>query len=604
MKKIIATILLLVVVIGTVVIGVPEEGMRLGFGLNAVAASEADSVFVEMDVISPKNAGGVEGDGVFSIESGVCGENLTWEFTSDNVLTISGTGDMYDYSNELGNYCPWFIYIYELIWIEDPNDIYGMEGDYYCANHVVIEEGVTSVGNYAFNSGYMISDIVLPSTLKRIGDYAIGCRAETITLPAAVTEIGEGAFSGCSRLKNIEVEPGSSAYCDVDGVLFDKDVETLIIYPAGREEESYSVPSTVKEVGDHAFEGYHTPLKEIHFPKIVEKIGAYSFAWNESIENFPIPPYVTSIGDYAFYGSDIKEIVVPRNVTDWGEWTFYKSGLEKITIMEGVTAIPKGTFYYCDLETAWIPSSVKSIGESAFAFGPREVYYAGSEADWNKIDGFHDDNQGLLDATVYFGDGSVKRTLFGDYSVSATLKTGESSVDSSAELVVEEIEDTEKVIEDTLDALGREYSLYDIRFMKNESEIQPSDPVTIRLEMYYDEDVDYDRYKVYSINEDGTYEDRNASYYISGYYVYFTFEADHFSYYALVDSTPRLPGDVDGDGKISLIDSALMRRWLADWWLDSFVEGNADVNNDGKVDMKDSTILRRYLAGWPGVVLK
>jgi len=71
-----------------------------------------------------------------------------------------------------------------------------------------------------------------------------------------------------------------------------------------------------------------------------------------------------------------------------------------------------------------------------------------------------------------------------------------------------------------------------------------------------------------------------------------------------VTGNSRLPGDVNSDGTVTLIDSTILRRWLANWSEVTINESNADVNADGKVTMMDSTILRRYLANWSGVELK
>jgi len=66
----------------------------------------------------------------------------------------------------------------------------------------------------------------------------------------------------------------------------------------------------------------------------------------------------------------------------------------------------------------------------------------------------------------------------------------------------------------------------------------------------------------------------------------------------------RIPGDLNGDGTVSLMDSTLLRRYLAGWENVTIDEALADFNGDGKVSMIDSTILRRYLAGWEGVELQ
>lgn len=113
-------------------------------------------------------------------EKGVCGTDLTWYYL-DNVLVIKGTGAMTDYEAFVNN-APW-----------DKKDL---EDDIHW---VLIEEGVTSIGNAAFDGagGYeLLSKIVLPSTLETIGDSAFySCHAlSSITIPKNVVYIGDGAF--------------------------------------------------------------------------------------------------------------------------------------------------------------------------------------------------------------------------------------------------------------------------------------------------------------------------------------------------------------------------------------------------------------------------
>lgn len=107
---------------------------------------------------------------------GVCGPDLTWYY-KDNVLVIKGTGKMADYTGL------------------SPNTAWGQDSGtelYKKINWVVIQEGVTSIGDRAFEGCELLSKIELPSTLERIGEFAIddNCQLEKITIPASVTYIG------------------------------------------------------------------------------------------------------------------------------------------------------------------------------------------------------------------------------------------------------------------------------------------------------------------------------------------------------------------------------------------------------------------------------
>ena len=106
----------------------------------------------------------------------------------------------------------------------------------------------------AFLGNTTVKTIVFPDTLKSIGDYAFyGSAIESVTVPASVETIGDGAFSSCQALKAINVDSGNSKYSSLDGVLFSKDKSRLICYPSGKTEASYTVRLGVSVIEAAAF---------------------------------------------------------------------------------------------------------------------------------------------------------------------------------------------------------------------------------------------------------------------------------------------------------------------------------------------------------------
>lgn len=113
------------------------------------------------------------------------GENVFWELTNDGTLTIFGTGDMYNWYFKLPNTVPWEV---------DKDKI----------KSVVIKEGVTSIGDYAFSNCYNLYTISLPQGVKKIGDNAFSfCIIRTIDLPQGIEKIGDSTFSNCKYLNTI-----------------------------------------------------------------------------------------------------------------------------------------------------------------------------------------------------------------------------------------------------------------------------------------------------------------------------------------------------------------------------------------------------------------
>ena len=108
--------------------------------------------------------------------SGTCGPNLKWHLTDDGVLTISGKGDMYNYSND--HRAPWYGY-----------DI----------KRIIIGDGITTIGDNVFSDCSSLTSVTIPNSVTTIGGYAFSvCSSLTsVTIPNSVTEIGDYAFSLC-----------------------------------------------------------------------------------------------------------------------------------------------------------------------------------------------------------------------------------------------------------------------------------------------------------------------------------------------------------------------------------------------------------------------
>ena len=279
------------------------------------------------------------------VDSGTCGaegnngDNLTWTLDNEGVLTISGTGAMKDW-NWKGS--PWY----------KNKDI----------KSVMIEDGVTSIGAFAFGDCSSLTNIELSNSVTSIGLYAFyKCSGLTsITIPSSVTSIGDSAFSGCSGLTSITI--------------------------------SNSVTS----------------------------IRSYVFSGCSGLTSITIPSSVTSIGQGAFSEcSGLTSITISNSVTSIGLFAFSKcSGLTSITIPNSVTSIGLYAFFKCSgLTSITIPNSVTSIGEGAFSgcSGLTRVIYLGTKEQWNNLT-IESDNDYCLKAAKIFH----VHTPANDFSFNAT----------------------------------------------------------------------------------------------------------------------------------------------------------------------------------------
>ena len=312
-------------------------------------------------------------------KSGTCGNDLTWALDDAGMLTISGTGNM--------NYYSWRIVNHKLIttapW-----------GEYYdTIKSVVIEAGVTHIGDYAFYGCSSLASVTIPDRVTSIGECAFyGCSSLTsVTIPNSVTTIGGSAFSSCSSLTSINVDNNNEYYSSSVGVLFDKNQTILICYPAGKTESIYTVPNSVTSIGEYAFCGCSS-LESVTIPDSVTSIGSSAFEGCSSLASVTIPDSVTGIGEGAFDGcsslasvtipdsvtsigssvfsgcSSLTSVTIPDSVTSIGHYAFYNcSSLASVTIPDSVTSIEEGVFYNCSsLASVTIPNSVTSIGGYAF----------------------------------------------------------------------------------------------------------------------------------------------------------------------------------------------------------------------------------------------
>ncbi len=344
--------------------------------------------------------------------SGECGDNAKWSLDDAGKLTISGMGEMYDYEYKKGVVTSqWYSYADEI-------------------TSVVIENGVTSIGNYAFSGCTSLTSIEIPDSVESIGNSAFDeCTSLTsITIPDSVESIGNSAFESCTGLTSIEIPDsvtsiGNSAFDEctsLTSVKMSKNVTSIGDYAFSDCSKltsitipdsvtsigekafyncisltSITIPDSVTSIGDLAF-SYCTNLTSVKMSKNVTSIGNSAFSDCTSLTSIKIPDSVTSIGNYVFCNcSKLTSITIPDSVESIGEEAF--SGCESltsITIPDSVTSIGEKAFSGCEsLTSITIPVSVTSIGEEAFygCTGIKDVYCYANPANLTWKDSYCDD---------------------------------------------------------------------------------------------------------------------------------------------------------------------------------------------------------------------
>ena len=161
---------------------------------------------------------------------------------------------------------------------------------------------------------------------------------ETITIPASlkgfrsVTMCYVNKFNAIKNLKTVHVDPNNETFCSVDGVLFTKDMKTLVLFPQGREEEYYDIPDGVESIETAAFA--YCRVKHVTFPNTMKNIFDYAFE-NSQISDFKLPESIEIIARLAFYNcKNITIFEVPENTTAMALSALFKCKNLKLIILK------------------------------------------------------------------------------------------------------------------------------------------------------------------------------------------------------------------------------------------------------------------------------
>ena len=213
------------------------------------------------------------------------------------------------------------------------NAFYGCSG----LTAVEIPNSVKTIGERAFQGCSKLTAVEIPNSVETIGNGAFyGCSELTaVEIPNGVKTIGENAFYGCSKMMEFKVDESNASYCAVKGVLFTKDNRTLISCPEKKEGE-YRIPAGVTTVAKGAFSGC-AGLTAVTIPGSVKELGERAFLGCSGLKELVIPGGVTMIGPAAFYGcSGLREITIPSSVKMIRYSAFgYCSGLNKVFWLAG-----------------------------------------------------------------------------------------------------------------------------------------------------------------------------------------------------------------------------------------------------------------------------
>ena len=220
---------------------------------------------------------------VFAAASGRCGDSITWTLDDLGNLTLSGSGEMWNYGI-----------------VTSPFKDYGIKT-------VTIGDGITSIGDYAFYSCRGLTELTLPNSVTSIGN------------PNSVTSIGNSAFGGCSGLEKITVDGGNKRYDSRDNCnsIIETGTNTLIVGC-----KNSVIPNSVTSIGDGAFRGCRG-LTELTLPNSVTSIGGCAFEGCNGLTDLTLPNCVRVVEACAFKDcSGLTKLTLPNILINIWESAF------------------------------------------------------------------------------------------------------------------------------------------------------------------------------------------------------------------------------------------------------------------------------------------
>lgn len=257
---------------------------------------------------------------------GICGPNLQWQLSGAGVLTVTGTGDMYDRDN---NPCHWQEHSERI-------------------TQVVLPEGITGIGAYAFQGCANLTQMEIPDSVRRIGSNAFdSCYALTrITLPPELDSLGAYAFGYCMELEQV------------------------------------ALPGNLKRIPRALFEGCFS-LSQVTLPGTLISIGDDAFS-GCAIEQITLPEGLQTIGHGAFANAALTELVLPESLTELRDYALLNCPIQKLTVPAGVTKLG------CGFVSADQVSSIQFLGDApvfdAYALDYLEItaYYPAGNSTWTE----------------------------------------------------------------------------------------------------------------------------------------------------------------------------------------------------------------------------
>ena len=263
----------------------------------------------------------------------------------------------------------------------------GYGGSWYDSSYdgtvnIKLNEGLASIGEYAFSSIYHLEEIDLPDSLTTLGKgaFASDNQLKSMTIPPKVTVIPDSLFEECLNLESVTLPNGIT---EIGQLAFYSNKFTSVQLPTSLKKiddkaflssklSSIVIPDSVEYIGESAFQ-YSDSLNRVKLSKKLKKIEPHSFE-SCGLGFLEIPAGVTEIGDYAFSSNALTSVALPDTLLKIGNCAFANGfvydeqmGNRSVSVPDSVTEIGAGAFKGCFLQDIKLPEQAKLYGLSAFS---------------------------------------------------------------------------------------------------------------------------------------------------------------------------------------------------------------------------------------------
>ena len=451
---------------------------------------------------------------------------------------------------------------------------------------ITIKSGTTTIAENAFYNCQGLIAVAFPSSVTSIGSSAFsGCSGLTsVTIEEGVTSIGSSAFYGCSGLTSVTIPSGVTSISDY-------------AFSGCSSLTSVTIPSSVTSIGGGAFSGCRG-LTSVTIPSGVTSIGNSTFSGCSGLTSVTIPSSVTSIGSSAFYGcSGLTSVTIPSSVTSIGSSAFRDcSGLTSVTIPSSVTSIGGSVFDGCSALISVTVMREKPISISSTTFTNRanatlHVPYGCKDAyesanywkEFKKIVDKDEDNYIMPavsiackggQATLPISMNNVEQIV--GFQFDLQLPEGVTLATNANGTMAATL--TDRASEHSLSVSKVGDGLY--RFISvsmNNNAFAGNEGALLNVKLLVDESVALGDYEVKVTNTELTASDQTEIHSVDGM--------------ATLTVRKAEPGDVNGDGKLSVSDVASIIGYVLNDRPAIFIESAADLNGSNTISVTDAVIV-------------